>query len=179
MFGCDRRRIPDVLALVGLAGTGAKRADQFSLGMKQRLAIAVALLHEPSLLILDEPTNGLDPQGILEMRRLFGRLSRERGVTILVSSHLLSEVERVVTHIGIIHLGSMRFQGTLDALRARTASSSSTTVDTSDNRRAVDILARAAISGRVVRDRAVFRALSRDDAGRLTTVLGCQRHRRL
>ena len=171
VFGCGRHRIPDVLALVGLAGTGAKRADQFSLGMKQRLAIAVALLHEPSLLILDEPTNGLDPQGILEMRRLLGRLSRERGVTILVSSHLLSEVERVVTHIGIIHLGSMRFQGTLDALRARTASSSSTTVDTSDNRRAVDILARAAIPGRVVRDRAVFRALSRDDAGRLTTVL--------
>jgi lantibiotic transport system ATP-binding protein len=171
VFGCDRRRIPHVLALVGLARTGAKRADQFSLGMKQRLAIAVALLHAPSLLILDEPTNGLDPQGILEMRRLLGSLSRERGVTILVSSHILSEVERVVTHIGIIHLGSMRFQGTLDALRARTASSSSTTVDTSDNRRAVEVLARAAISGRVVRDRVVLRALARDDAGRLTTVL--------
>ncbi len=171
VFGCGRHRIPDVLALVGLAGTGAKRADQFSLGMKQRLAIAVALLHEPSLLILDEPTNGLDPQGILEMRRLLGTLSRERGVTILVSSHILSEVERVVTHLGIIHLGSLRFQGTLDALRARTASSSSTAVDTSDNRRAVEILARAAISGHVVRDRAVFRGLSRDDAGRLTTVL--------
>ena len=179
VFGCDRHRIPDVLALVGLAGTGAKRADQFSLGMKQRLAIAVALLHEPSLLILDEPTNGLDPQGILEMRRLLGRLSRERGVTILVSSHILSEVERVVTHIGIIHLGSMRFQGTLDALRARTASSSSTTVDTSDNRRAVEILARAAISGRVVRDRAVFRAPVPRRRRPSHHRARCQRHRRL
>ena len=83
-----------MLELVGLAGTGAKRAEQFSLGMKQRLSIAVALLHEPALLVLDEPTNGLDPQGIIEMRRLLERLNAATApTTILVSSHILSEVE--------------------------------------------------------------------------------------
>src|SRR6185295_15151454 len=96
LFRCDRRRVGGVLDLVGLAGTGRKRADAFSLGMKQRLAIAIALLHEPSLLVLDEPTNGLDPHGILEMRRLLGALNRDHGVTILVSSHILSEIERLV-----------------------------------------------------------------------------------
>src|SRR4051794_4480726 len=116
LFRCERRRIGEVLELVGLAATGPKRADQFSLGMKQRLGLAVALLHEPSLLILDEPTNGLDPHGILEMRALFGTLNRERGITILVSSHILSEIERVVTHVGVIHRGTLRFQGTLDEL---------------------------------------------------------------
>jgi ABC-2 type transport system ATP-binding protein len=131
MFRCDRRRIADVLAIVDLAGNGATRAEQFSLGMKQRLAIAIALLHEPSLLILDEPTNGLDPHGILEMRRLLAALNRERGVTILVSSHILAEIERLVTHVGVIHQGRMRFEGTLDALRARQAFASVTTVDTS------------------------------------------------
>src|SRR5262245_35719494 len=113
VFRCDRRRIREVLELVDLAGTGSKRAERFSLGMKQRLGIAVALLHEPSLLVLDEPTNGLDPHGILEMRRLLASLNREQGVTILVSSHILSEIERLVTHVGVIHRGTMRFEGTL------------------------------------------------------------------
>lgn len=117
-FGCDERRIDETLALVGLADTRAKRAGQFSLGMKQRLSLAVALLHDPELLILDEPTNGLDPHGILEMRDLLIRLNRERGTTIVVSSHLLSEVERLVTHVGIIDRGHLRFQGTLASLVA-------------------------------------------------------------
>jgi ABC-2 type transport system ATP-binding protein len=139
--------------------------------MKQRLGIAVALLHQPTLLILDEPTNGLDPQGILEMRRLLGALNREHGVTILVSSHILSEVERVVTHVGVIHHGTLRFQGTLDALRERQASSSFSSVDTSDNVRAADVARRAGLDARVEHDRLVLRPLSRDEAGRLTTAL--------
>src|SRR4051812_40769800 len=114
LFRCERRRIGEVLRLVGLHEAGAKRAERFSLGMKQRLAIAIALLHEPSLLILDEPTNGLDPHGVIDVRRLLGVLNREHGITMLVSSHVLSEVERLVTHVGIIHRGRMRFQGTLD-----------------------------------------------------------------
>jgi len=171
MFQCERRRIAEVLAIVDLAGTGSKRADQFSLGMKQRLAIAVALLHEPSLLVLDEPTNGLDPHGILEMRRLLGELNRERGVTILVSSHILSEIERLVTHVGVIHRGTMRFEGTLDALRARQAFASVTTIDTSDNRRAAELAAGAGFDVRLDTGTLKLPALSRDDAGRLTSTL--------
>ncbi|MGN6521304.1 MAG: ATP-binding cassette domain-containing protein [Dokdonella sp.] len=116
---CPMARIEEVLELVGLAGTGRKRAGLFSLGMKQRLGIAIALLHGPDLLILDEPTNGLDPNGIVEMRALLQRLNRERGMTLLVSSHLLAEVERLVTHVGILHRGRLLFQGPIDALRTR------------------------------------------------------------
>jgi ABC-2 type transport system ATP-binding protein len=118
VFQCPARRIGEVLQLVGLADTKAKRAGQFSLGMKQRLSLAVALLHEPSLLILDEPTNGLDPHGIHEMRKLLIALNRDSGITIVVSSHLLSEVERFVTHVGIINRGSILFQGPLASLMA-------------------------------------------------------------
>jgi lantibiotic transport system ATP-binding protein len=171
LFRCAKRRIPEVLELVGLADTGRKRAEQFSLGMKQRLGIAVALLHEPPLLVLDEPTNGLDPHGIIEMRRLLAALNRERGITILVSSHILSEIERVVTHVGVIHHGTLRFQGTLDDLRARQASRSFTFVDTDDNARALTLAARDGIAGRVDGARAIFPALSREDAGRLTSML--------
>lgn len=171
VFQCQRRRIPDVLELVGLSATGSKRADQFSLGMKQRLGIAVALLHEPSLLILDEPTNGLDPHGILEMRHLLATLNRQRGITILVSSHILSEIERLVTHVGVIHGGTIRFQGTLDALREHQASRSFTAVETNDNVRAVGLGAGIGVDGRVDGSRAVFPALSREDTGRLTASL--------
>ncbi len=171
LFRCDRRRIATVLELVGLAGTGSKRADQFSLGMKQRLAIAVALLHEPSLLVLDEPTNGLDPHGILEMRGLLAELNRERGLTILVSSHILSEIERLVTHVGIIHRGTLRFQGTLDALRARQASASVTILDTSDNVRAAALAADAGLSAGAENGRLILPSLSRAAIGRLTTTI--------
>jgi lantibiotic transport system ATP-binding protein len=171
VFRCPSRRIADVLDVVGLRDAGRKRADQFSLGMKQRLSIAVALLHEPELLILDEPTNGLDPHGILEMRKLLGALNGERGITILVSSHILSEIERLVTHVGIIHMGAIRFQGTLDALRALQAESSFTLLDTNDNPRALDIAAGRGIPGRLDQNKIVLRALSRDEAGRLTGAL--------
>ena len=119
LFGLPSGRIAEVLRVVGLADTGKKRARAFSMGMKQRLALAVALLHEPRLLVLDEPANGLDPQGILEMRDLLQRLNRERGITILVSSHVLSEVARLVTHVGVIRRGELRFQGTLSSLLER------------------------------------------------------------
>jgi ABC-type multidrug transport system ATPase subunit len=167
LFRCAPRRIGEVLDQVGLAGTGAKRAGAFSLGMKQRLAIAMALLHEPSLLVLDEPTNGLDPHGILEMRDLLVRLNRERGISIVVSSHLLSEVERLVTHVGIIHRGTMMFQGPLAALVAKRQGASITTIDTNDNRRALDLLSAGGREARLEQERVVIRAASPLDLGNI------------
>lgn len=132
LYQCPDTRIGEVLEIVGLAGTGKKRASRFSLGMKQRLSIAVALLHDPALLILDEPTNGLDPNGIIEVRELLKQLNREHGKTIVVSSHLLSEIEKMVTHLGIIHKGALLFQGTLDELQLQQTLSSSIRFETSD-----------------------------------------------
>ena len=99
--------IPDLLKLVGLGDTGNKKARNFSLGMKQRLGIAIALAGDPDFLILDEPTNGLDPQGIIEMRELILRLNRDRQITVLISSHILDELSRLATHYGIIDGGHM------------------------------------------------------------------------
>ena len=87
--------------------------------MKQRLGIAQALLGNPELLILDEPTNGLDPSGIIEIRELIKSLSEEYGITVLISSHILSEIELMATHVGIINKGKLLFQGTMDDLRAK------------------------------------------------------------
>ncbi len=103
----DVSAIPELLKLVGLENTGKKKAKNFSLGMRQRLGIAVALAGEPELLILDEPANGLDPQGIVELRRLIGKLNRDKGVTILISSHILDELSRLATHYGFIDGGRM------------------------------------------------------------------------
>lgn len=103
-------RIEEVLKIVDLTNTGKKRAGQFSLGMKQRLGIAIALLNKPKLLILDEPTNGLDPIGIQELRQLI-RSFPEQGITVILSSHILSEVEQVVDDIGIIANGKLGYQG--------------------------------------------------------------------
>lgn len=97
----------ELLKLVGLHGTGKKKARNFSLGMRQRLGIAVALAGDPDLLVLDEPINGLDPQGIIEMRELILRLNRERGITVIISSHILDELSRLATHYGFIDSGHM------------------------------------------------------------------------
>jgi lantibiotic transport system ATP-binding protein len=132
VYGCAKERTAEVLELVGLAGTGHKRAGQFSLGMKQRLSIAIALLHAPSLLILDEPTNGLDPNGILEIRELLQSLNKNHGITILISSHLLSEIERMVTHVGIINRGQILFQGTLPELVNKRRQNSFVVFETND-----------------------------------------------
>jgi len=111
------KRIDEVLEIVGLQKDSKRKAREYSLGMKQRLGIAMALLPDPSLLLLDEPANGLDPVGIIETRELLIRLNREHNKTIFVSSHLLSEVEKTCTHVGIIHKGVVRFQGSLQDLQ--------------------------------------------------------------
>ncbi len=99
--------IPELLELVGISGTGKKKAKNFSLGMRQRLGIAVALCGDPDFLVLDEPVNGLDPQGIVEMRELILRLNKERGITVLISSHILDELSRLATHYGFINNGRL------------------------------------------------------------------------
>lgn len=140
IYGVGKERIGTVLQLVGLSATGSKKAKQFSLGMKQRLSIAVALLHQPSFLILDEPTNGLDPNGIIETRELIQHLNREAGVTILVSSHILAEIEKMATHVGIIHGGRLLFQGSLPQLQALKQQQTFVQLQTSNNDAAVGIL---------------------------------------
>ena len=109
-------KIDEVLELVDLSHAKKQKAKQYSLGMKQRLAIAMALLSEPELLFLDEPVNGLDPNGIVDIRKLLIKLNKEKGVTIFVSSHLLSEIEKMCTHVGIISKGVLKFEGTIENL---------------------------------------------------------------
>jgi ABC-2 type transport system ATP-binding protein len=113
----SKNKIADVLEMMNLSGVAGKKVSEYSMGMKQRLGIAIALLGEPELLVLDEPVNGLDPNGIVEIRELLTNLNKVSGVTIFLSSHLLSEIEKIVTHIGIINKGELIFQGTISDLR--------------------------------------------------------------
>lgn len=149
IYQCRKERIAEVLELVGLAKTGGKKAAQFSLGMKQRLSIAVALLHSPELLILDEPTNGLDPNGILEIRELLQKLNQNHGITILISSHLLPEIEKLVTHVGIINRGRMLFQGTLAELMNKRRQNSFVVFETNDNPKTSQIMADFELNARI------------------------------
>jgi ABC-type multidrug transport system ATPase subunit len=109
-------KVDEMLKLVDLTESADKKAGKYSLGMKQRLGIGLALLPDPELLILDEPTNGLDPNGIIEIRNLLRKLVFEMGKTVFISSHMLSEVEKMVTHLGIINHGKLLFQGSLEEL---------------------------------------------------------------
>tara|TARA_R110002126_G_scaffold142037_4_gene287584 strand:+ start:6484 stop:7401 length:918 start_codon:yes stop_codon:yes gene_type:complete len=113
----SKERINEVLEIVKLSYVKKKKVKAFSLGMKQRLGLAIALLSNPKLLILDEPTNGLDPKGIIEMRALIKELNQKQGITIFLSSHLLSEIEKTCTHVGIINQGKIIFQDTVKALK--------------------------------------------------------------
>ncbi|MBR6256039.1 MAG: ATP-binding cassette domain-containing protein [Lachnospiraceae bacterium] len=103
----DFKCVDELLKLVGLSDTGKKKAGKFSLGMRQRLGIAIALCGDPDFIILDEPTNGLDPQGIIEIRELILKLNHERGITFLISSHILDELARMATHYGFIDKGHL------------------------------------------------------------------------
>lgn len=109
LLGLDDRRINEVLEIVGLKDTGKKKASQFSTGMKQRLGIAIALVNRPKFLILDEPTNGLDPEGIRDLRDLI-RSFPEMGMTVILSSHILGEVAQTADHVGIIVGGELKYQ---------------------------------------------------------------------
>lgn len=122
MLNVSEKRIEEVLNIVRLTKAKNKLVKQYSLGMKQRLGIAIALLGKPELLILDEPTNGLDPAGIHEIRDLIKSLPETDGITILISSHLLSEIDQMATQVGIISEGNLIFQDSIEVLRNKSDS---------------------------------------------------------
>ena len=134
----SKNSLMEQLDLVGLADRSNSKVKTFSQGMKQRLGIAVALVHNPALIILDEPTNGLDPQGIADIRNLILKLSRERGKTILVSSHLLSEIEIIANRMLIIHKGKKIVEGSVNSLLD--PSKTIIKIETADNNTAFQIL---------------------------------------
>jgi ABC-2 type transport system ATP-binding protein len=140
IYQCPKRRIDEVLEIVGLSEVGKKKVNQFSLGMKQRLSIGIALLHQPKLLILDEPTNGLDPNGIIEIRTLLKNINKESGTTIIISSHLLAEIEKLVSHLAIINEGQLVYQGTYDALKLKQKELATIKIETNDLTRTHEIL---------------------------------------
>jgi ABC-2 type transport system ATP-binding protein len=140
LLGLDRREIDRVLEVVDLADAADRRVGGYSLGMRQRLGIARALLGQPRLLILDEPTNGLDPDGIRDMRDLLRRLPQVGDVTLLVSSHLLTEIEQVATHVGLLHRGRLLLEAPLGDLVSDAGPVEVRTVEGRDSAR---LLARA------------------------------------
>lgn len=176
VFQCQPARVQQVLEIVGLAHTGKKRAGQFSLGMKQRLSIAIALLHQPKLLILDEPTNGLDPKGMVEVRALLQRLNAEENMTVLVSSHLLAEIEKLVTHVGIIHQGKMLFQGTLSALQEKQNLGAEIQFEVSEVHKAAELAKGMGLNAQVKEGLLCFPVADRDTIARLNALLVQQGH---
>ncbi len=146
-YGCESKRIEAVLKTVGLLDAARRKVKTFSLGMKQRLGIALALLHDPDVLLLDEPTNGLDPAGMLEVRGLLKALNAEQGKTILMSSHLLDEVERTATHVGVLNKGAVVFQGPLEELMSRRGADPVYEVEVDNPAAARGLLPAAAVAG--------------------------------
>ena len=138
LLGISKEKVMETLALVGLTEAAKKSAEKYSLGMKQRLGIGLALLDDPELLILDEPTNGLDPNGIIEVRNLIKELAEKQQKTIFISSHLLAEIEKIATHVGIINKGKMLFQGSINELQS--LKTSQIIIETSDNQAALMLL---------------------------------------
>ncbi|CAM4426154.1 ABC transporter ATP-binding protein [Paenibacillus xylanexedens] len=163
------KNIDEALKIVRLENQKHKQADQYSLGMKQRLGIAMALLAFPSLLILDEPTNGLDPAGIGEIRELIKSLPGQYGITVLLSSHLLSEIEQIATSVGIISDGKLLFQGTMQSLQAN----NKTTIrfQTTDTTRAEKILLTQGYMPTVHGKQLVFNYLRDEEVSRMNKVL--------
>jgi len=135
-----RERTTEVLQRVGLWNDAKRPAGQYSTGMKQRLSLAVALLGNPDLLILDEPMNGLDPSGIIEIREFLRKINEQSGTTILLSSHILGEIEKLSTHIGIIDRGHLKFQGTMGDLHELLQVSRIISIRTNDSAKAIGIL---------------------------------------
>jgi ABC-2 type transport system ATP-binding protein len=149
--GVSDREINQLLRLMNLENTGKKKAKNFSLGMRQRLAIASTLITNPEFLILDEPTNGLDPSGIVEMREIIQRLVTERGITVLLSSHLLDELSQIATHYGILHGGKLISQLSREDLARETRQYIE--LETTDVQKAVVVL-----DGLGIRDYEVIKA---------------------
>lgn len=149
--GAEKKEIDEVLKTVRMEKQQHKKASAYSLGMKQRLGLAAALLGKPKLLLLDEPTNGLDPAGIQEMRELICSLPKRYGMTVMVSSHLLSEIDQMTTHTGIIHKGELIFQDSLVHLHEH--SRKRILLRTDNNTAALRILDEHGCPGRITEDK--------------------------
>ena len=171
--GVPEKDIKEVLSIVRLDGQKGKQVAHYSLGMKQRLGLAAALLGFPKLLILDEPTNGLDPAGIQEMRELICSLPGQFGMTVLVSSHLLSEIDQMADHVGIIREGELVFQDTLAALHAR--SRHHLALRTTDNGEAARLLGESKIPCTLEDGYLILPLLTDADAAKLSRFLAAHR----
>ena len=159
-LGCNNSDyIQSLLKTVGLENTGKKPAGSFSLGMRQRLDIALALVVDPKMIVLDEPINGLDPQGIVEVRKTLERLKNEKGITIMISSHILDELSKLADSYGIIHEGRLLDEFTTEELTDRCGRY--VTVRTDDNSRALEVLQAAGFTNSVIDDNKDIRV---DDA---------------
>jgi ABC-type multidrug transport system ATPase subunit len=168
-------RVDEMLELVRLKQAANKKAGQYSLGMKQRLGIALALLSDPKLIILDEPTNGLDPNGIIEIRELLMKLVKEQGKTVFISSHLLAEIEKMATYVGIINHGEMLFQGTIEELQG--LSKPLVHVELTDSADAANLLGRSGYTVSDVREGNIFIPYtSKEDTGKINTLLNQHGH---
>jgi ABC-2 type transport system ATP-binding protein len=162
LLAVPQTEIDRVLDLVELRGSAARRVGGFSLGMRQRLGVARALLGRPKLLILDEPTNGLDPEGVCDMRELISALPERDGVTLFVSSHVLAELEQVATHVALMESGRLVAQGTLADLKA--ASPKRVTIKVREPEQLVALLAEAGIDASVAAPQSVIVADRSSDA---------------
>lgn len=166
--------IEDILKLVGLANTGSKKAKNFSLGMKQRLGIAVALCGDPDFLVLDEPINGLDPQGIVEMRELILKLNREKQITVLISSHILAELARFATHYGFIDDG--RIVKEISAQELETICRRCMRVEVSSTKALANVLDEMQVEYKIISDTSadVFAELNISQLAAALAKLGCE-----
>ena len=140
LYGADDKKINEILKLVGLSDTGKKKTKNFSLGMRQRLGIAIALLGDPEFLMLDEPINGLDPEGIKEIRDVILKLNKEKNITFLISSHLLDELSKVVTRYGIINNGELIEE--IDAKSLKEKCKNKLVIEVSDTKKAEKIISK-------------------------------------
>lgn len=170
--GVPEKNIREVLQIVRLDGQRGKKVAHYSLGMKQRLGLAAALLGYPKLLILDEPTNGLDPAGIQEMRKLICELPERFGMTVVVSSHLLSEIDQMADHVAIIRDGELVFQDTLEALHGR--SRHHLALRTTNNAVARAILQEKSVPCQEEEGYLILPILSDELAGQFTRLLGAR-----
>jgi len=168
-------RVSEILNLVSLKEHANKKAGNYSLGMKQRLGIALALLNDPKLLILDEPTNGLDPNGIIDIRQLIRKLVEERGKTVFISSHLLSEVEKMVSHIGIINRGKLLFQGTIEELN--NLSKKQLEIQTNDLISSKELLCKHGHQAEISKDKILIPYQSLDQSAEINSLLVSNDHK--
>ena len=166
----DKETVPRLLECVGLPDTGKKHAGKFSMGMKQRLGIAIALVGEPDVVILDEPINGLDPQGIVEIRETIERLKEERGITFIISSHILEELSKIATRYGIIHNGVLLQEMSRKELLEKCSERIELKAD--DTAKACTVLEEMGIKEYQVMDKDTIQIFERlDDSGEITVAL--------